>query len=145
MTQNTLAMASIPIQPWNKPDNLEQGFQNGTIFPELNKEFRYAKDGSGPCCPASISQNACREYVLSFAITDMQLYLDTHPDCKDGKAFLCDLKRELTELRQNLYFPEKQNLHSKEALQFPDAQNPFCCGMNHSDWEASALPWEGGL
>lgn len=34
-----LAMAYVPMQEWEAPYELEAGFQNGTIFPGLNKPF----------------------------------------------------------------------------------------------------------
>lgn len=35
----TPAMAYVPSQSWNQPYPLAKGFQNGTIFPALNKPF----------------------------------------------------------------------------------------------------------
>lgn len=34
-----LAMAYVPMQEWETPYELEVGFQQGTIFPSLNKPF----------------------------------------------------------------------------------------------------------
>ena len=34
-----LAMAYVPWQQFKMCENLEEGFKNGTIFPELNRPF----------------------------------------------------------------------------------------------------------
>ena len=35
----TLAMAYVPMQPWEKPYELEKGLNSGTIFPGLDLPF----------------------------------------------------------------------------------------------------------
>jgi hypothetical protein len=40
MMQNmALAMAYVPIQPWEQPYEAEVGFTRGTLFPSLYKPF----------------------------------------------------------------------------------------------------------
>lgn len=35
-----LAMAYVPLQQWKETYNLDKGFEQGTIFPELNFPFK---------------------------------------------------------------------------------------------------------
>lgn len=34
-----LAMAYVPFQQWSEPYDIEKGFEEGTIFPDLNFPF----------------------------------------------------------------------------------------------------------
>lgn len=38
-----LAMAYVPMQEWERPYELDVGFQRGTIFPSLDKPFLEGK------------------------------------------------------------------------------------------------------
>ena len=40
----TLAMATVPMQEWCEPYDLETALREGTIFPSLNLEFFKAED-----------------------------------------------------------------------------------------------------
>ena len=39
LTRFPLAMAYVPMQPWEKPYDLETGLRRGTIFPKLDLPF----------------------------------------------------------------------------------------------------------
>ena len=36
---NEIAIASVPIQEWEKPYELKEAFHHGSIFPQLHKPF----------------------------------------------------------------------------------------------------------
>ncbi len=88
-------------------------------------------------CNSCDSQNATREEMLhqikclSFAIQELALYLDTHPD--DEKALClhnkyCREYRELTDKYQKVYGPL--------TIHFP---------CNKWRWLEEPWPWEGGI
>lgn len=43
----TLAMASVPMEPWEEPYDPETAIRQGTIFPGLNKPFYVTDDRMG--------------------------------------------------------------------------------------------------
>ncbi len=42
-----LAMASVPIEPWEEPYDPKTAIRQGTIFPGLNKPFYVTDDRTG--------------------------------------------------------------------------------------------------
>ena len=71
-----------------------------------------------------------------FAITELALYLDTHPGCKNGLA----LFKELTEKRLGLL--------ADYAKQYnPLTQSSMITGTPETEeygWAKGPVPWEGG-
>ena len=87
-TPESLAMGSFPMQEWCEPYELSSALYNGTIFPCLNLNFYAAEEIPCPFCGnASDSKLSEREKAMNeiamigFAVNDLTLYLDTHPDC----------------------------------------------------------------
>ncbi len=141
---NHLAMAVIPKQEWCKPYDLLTALSEGTLFPCLNLTFYKAPIGSCPCETtsriASLSQKNREELIsdlsaVSFALNDLTLYLDTHPDCPNGTALFYEL------LEQRL------RLLSEFARRFyPLTQTSMITGdydQNHYGWTEGPMPWEG--
>lgn len=88
------------------------------------------------CCCSNNSNNMSQNEMLNqimslnFAINDLTLYLDTHPN--DSKALCmhneyCNRVSTLIENYQNSYGPLSINSAS-----------------NFQDWVESSWPWEGG-
>ena len=115
-----LAMASIPKQEWCDPYDLCTALEEGSIFPCLNLPFHKAPVGK---CKSKTSGSALdplqknREELMSqlaevsFAINDLTLYLDTHPECPNGLSLLKELlEKRLPLLADNAakYQPLKQ-------------------------------------
>ncbi len=93
MQDQHLAIASVPAQPWNgQLYDWDQAIKIGTIFPELNLPFFAAESLPGQIPPMAGNGNVVktseqeeREHLLarlnaiSFALDDVVLFLDTHP------------------------------------------------------------------
>lgn len=139
-----LAMASIPKQEWCDPYDLCTALEEGSIFPCLNLPFHKAPVGK---CKSKTSGSALdplqkkREELMSqlaevsFAINDLTLYLDTHPDCPKGTELFYDLLKKrlaiLTEFAEKFY---------------PLTQTSMVTGdynQKQYGWSDGPMPWEG--
>lgn len=139
-TAETLAMASFPKQKWCEPYKWEEALSIGTIFPCLDLEFFKGGNVSCPCCGGDNSEQnqALNEiYAISFAINDLTLYLDTHPDCGKGLP----LYNELLAKRLKLLADYESKFH-------PLTQTSIVSGTPDTEtfgWAEGPAPWEGGL
>lgn len=148
-TAESLAMASVPMQEWCEPYDLGTAVYNGTLFPCLNHEFYKAKDIPCPFCDkpamtkASEEEKALNEInKIGFAMIDLTLYLDTHPDCQNG----IDMMKELLQKRLDA-------LADFAGKYYPLTQLSIITGTPESrqyQWDEGPLPWdpfgdEGGL
>ena len=144
MCTEHLAMASVPKQEWCEPYDWVMALAEGTIFPCLNMPFFKAPAESCQCKTSSnisdISQKNREEMMsalsaISFALNDLTLYLDTHPDCTKGTALFYEL------LEQRL------TLLSEFAGKFyPLTQTSMITGnynQNQYGWSEGPMPWEG--
>ncbi len=140
----TLAMASIPKQEWCEPYDLLTALSEGTLFPCLNLTFHKAPEKKC-CCKTSsntsdITQKNREEMMtelatISFALNDLTLYLDTHPDCPKGTA----LFYELLEKRLTL-------LSEFTGKFYPLTQTSMITGnydKSQYGWSEGPMPWEG--
>ena len=139
-----LAMASVPKQEWCDPYDYQTALEEGTIFPCLNLPFFKAPVGKYKCSthnPKTDLTQQNREEMMSrlaavsFALNDLTLYLDTHPDCPKG-----------TELFYQL-LDERLNLLSEFATKFyPLTQISMITGHYDKEeygWSEGPMPWEG--
>lgn len=139
----TLAMISVPIQPWTPPYDFDRALKIGTIFPDLNKPVFCGDDIAPPSgCPDSEAKSDSPACLLrqineaSFALTDLSLYLDTHPECDSA---IC--------LYQQTMKKRKELLSAFAKNYFP--LNQDCIDESHCDgkqfcWTLGPAPWEGG-
>lgn len=140
-----LAMASVPIQEWCEPYDWDKALEEGTIFPCLNIPFfRGEKNCSKPkpsgsaLNPEQNEREAMMDQIsaIGFAINDLTLYLDTHPDCPKGTPLFYQLLQE----------------RSKLLTEYAKEFNPLTqCSMANANldetmyaWSEGPLPWEGG-
>lgn len=142
----TLAMASIPKQNWCEPYEYKKALMEGTIFPCLNLPFYKADEGDCTLNTNTISSNpeeTEREKLLteistiSFAINDLTLYLDTHPNCKNGLTLFHELLKKRLDM-----------LADFAGRFYPLTQISMVTGDCNCDcygWGEGPLPWEGGL
>ena len=140
----TIAMASIPIQEWCKPYDLCTALNEGTIFPCLNLTFFKAPEGifsQPPCSNSSNTDQLDREKTMSqlaavtFALNDLTLYLDTHPDCPNGTAMFYQLMEQRLSL-----------LAAFANDHYPLTQSSMItgnCSQTHYGWSDGPMPWEG--
>ncbi len=140
----SLAMATVPKQEWCEPYDWTKALAEGTIFPCLNLTFYKAPGGKCACKPSSntsdLTQKNREELMsqiaaVSFALNDLTLYLDTHPDCPNGTP----LFRHLLEERYQLLaaFAEKF---------YPLTQLSIVTGnyeQTQYGWSEGPMPWEG--
>lgn len=80
-----LAVPFVPFQHENPPQySPEEGFSRGTIYPGLDLPFHNMVNESNPNAGTLLGEIQS----LSFALTDLHLYLDTHPhDCEAVRIF----------------------------------------------------------
>ena len=143
--KETLAMASVPKQEWCEPYDWDTALKEGTIFPCLNLVFYKAPEGSSglKTCTSSLDpKQAAREELmsrinsLSFAVNDLNLYLDTHPDCPKGAELFHRLLKErldlLAEFASKFYPLTQLSMVTGE-------EESICYG-----WPEGPMPWEGG-
>lgn len=141
-TGESLAMGSFPMQEWCEPYEWNIALYNGTIFPSLNLNFFAAEEIPCPFCDNASSKLSEQEKALNdicmvgFAINDLTLYLDTHPDCPNGMKLLMELlQKRLDGLAD---YAKKYN---------PLTQLSIVTGTPDIDkytWDEGPLPWEGG-
>lgn len=87
---NTLAITSVPVQSWEQPWDDAKALKEGTIFPSLYKPF-YVVENMQPTQAMPQSEwesKLCAIGQVSFAITDILLYLDTHPEDQEAHSAL---------------------------------------------------------
>ena len=141
---DNLAMASIPKQEWCEPYDFTTALAEGTIFPSLNLTFFKAPEGKCHCKTSSntsdMSQQNREELMsqiaaVSFALNDLTLYLDTHPDCPKGTALFHQLLQQRLEL-----------LATFASKFYPLTQLSIATGeydQKQYGWSEGAMPWEG--
>ena len=121
-----LANPYVPFQLENPPKyEVRKGIIRGTLFPGLELPFMgMVNQKELPVTPKTQLQ------VLSFAIQELALYLDTHRD-----------DREALELYQ-----EYQQMHHNCMIQYADTEGPL--SHNHPTngskyrWLDDPWPWE---
>lgn len=139
-----LAMATIPKQEWCEPYDWGTALKEGTIFPCLNLTFFKAQDGDSNievCSDAPGKTQKNRECMMSrlseisFALNDLTLYLDTHPNCENGLALYHKLIKERLDLLADYareYYPLTQA-----------AEITGECDETMFGWGEGPAPWEG--
>lgn len=142
----TLAMASVPSQKWCDPYDWTTALEEGTIFSCLNLPIfcgidncTVPKTSSSTLNPAGCDQEEMLLQIskISFALNDLTLYLDTHPDCPNGLNLfyqLCNERKNLLESYAKKFNPLTQDCMNSDN----ENQNLF-------DWSEGPLPWEGGF
>lgn len=140
----TPAMATVPVQDWCEPYELETALIEGTLFPCLNLTFYKAPPSSGQnrICPKPVStkehDRECRMkeiYEVSFAINDLTLYLDTHPNCPKGTK----MYYELLEKRMQLLADFAASFYPLTAISMITGN----CNTDKYGWPDGPMPWEG--
>ena len=134
-----LAFAGIPKQDWCEPFDLKTALEKGTVFPCLEMNFFKGKDNVTPISDSVLdSQETALNQIsmVGFAINDLTLYLDTHPDCKEGLKLFKELLAKRLELLAD-YANKYQPLTQLSMITGEPEQSTY-------DWSEGPLPWEGG-
>lgn len=139
MNQEHLAISSIPIQEWKAILEPEEALSVGTIFPELDMPF-YVTQGM-----KSESKNLTAEEIMlkriqeiSFVLDDIRLFMDTHPDNKNGLELLKNTLRKRKELLKEFaikYYPLTMDCMADVYEENPLSEC-YC-------WQKGPVPWEG--
>lgn len=144
-TPESLAMASVPCQNWCELYDFEKAVEEGTIFPSLNLSFFESEKNCTspkPSTSALDPKQKQREELMakitniSFAINDLTLYLDTHPDCPKGTPLFYQLTQERLQLLAEF---AKEHYPLTQASMVTGNLNENCYG-----WSDGPMPWEGG-
>lgn len=138
-----LAMAVFPIQKWCEPYDGKTALLQGTIFPCLDMEFYYATKTEEHSAASTESSPMSRQEelfqklnILTFAINDLTLYLDTHPECQNGLSLFKELLKKRLEI-----------LAEHARIAFPFTQMSMITGTPECHaytWADGPAPWEGG-
>lgn len=141
----TLAMASVPMQEWCELYDWDTALKEGTIFTCLNYPVFLADKGSSNLKTngsALDPQQQEREELMgkissiSFAVNDLTLYLDTHPNCPNATPLFYQLSKERMDLLAE--YAQKYNPLTQLSM--------VTGGLNENcySWAEGPMPWEGG-
>ncbi len=121
-----LAVPFVPFQQTgSKRYNQVDALANGTLFPGLNLPFHLKVQ------PSTLAESAALELqALSFVLTELGLYLDTHKD--DEEAFA--LFKQYSKMA-------KEGRHRYEAAFGPLTQ-AAAAHYDMYNWLNSPWPWE---
>lgn len=122
-----LAVPFVPFQENNPPQyNPKIGFVRGTIFPGLDLPFQDNVNNSHPYEGTLLGEIMS----LGLALTDLHLYLDTHPNDHETFAIFQYYSKLLA---------EKKDTYRKEhgPLSLADVTE-----ANHYTWLNDPWPWE---
>ena len=110
-----LAIASVPLQRWDRVYDENEALENGTVFPALNKPFFITvsdgqeKNGAKGSLGSLENSGTDQEKMLlliqkvSFIVDDVRLYMDTHPDDAEGLSLLKEALKKRKELKRILF------------------------------------------
>lgn len=130
---DTIAMLSVPCQIFGETYDLKTALKEGTVFRELNKSFYLAEQIREQEEPTDLRQKLLMEInETSFAVNDIMLYLDTHPDDKKALEFFHDNMQK-----------RKRALEEYEK-QYTPLTMDYCKHEEKWKWGEEPVPWEGG-
>jgi len=149
MSENYLAIASVPMQQWGELYSKDEALNIGTIFQDLNMPFFAAESvlaSKSPIANKTDSNGTSMEQVnreelitkineASFFQDDLTLYLDTHENDVQALQLYQQVSQELAQLRQQF----AQEFYPLTRLCIPFCKNQeekFC-------WQEGPMPWEG--
>ena len=148
MGKEHLAIASVPLQKWEKPYDQETALIKGTIFPELNKPFFKAdamdrEPGwvNGTDQPGKDQDQVEREkllkqiYEVGFVVNDLTLYLDNHGEDADALSLFLENNAKRLQLMSD--FASKFYPLTQACM-----ENCGCKGAKYC-WSEGPMPWEG--
>lgn len=121
-----LAFPFVAAQENNAPRyDAEEALKSGTLFPGLHLPFHAAIQGRFPNIPKALAELM----ALDFAIDELGLYLDTHPE-----------DTEALEVFQSYIALAKQGRARYESLYGPIAKQYVTGNSYH--WINDPWPWE---
>ena len=160
--QEHLAIASVPYQNWGELYEQAKALRIGTIFRDLDKPFFASEQDFGNIpgsCPSqrpgdpdeyredTKDQNFRQQgreclmlqiMEISFMLDDIRLYLDTHPEDKDGLQLLKQVIQKRKQLMKDfaeINFPLTMDCMADLYEKNPES-DCYC-------WNKGCMPWEG--
>lgn len=140
-----LAIASVPVQSWNQIYDEDDAFKNGTIFPELNMPFYVTVEDEELNKVVDLEKGLTNEEAMllkiqkvGFVLDDLRLYMDTHPDDKEGlKLLKSSLRRKKSLMKEFAlqFYPLTPECMEDIYVENPDSEC-YC-------WNKGKIPWEG--
>lgn len=139
MNQEHLAIASVPIQEWTKIYEPEEALFIGTIFSELDKPFFAAEEKKQTQCELSEEEKFLKKIQeVSFVLDDIRLFMDTHPENKNGLELLKNMLEQRKQLLKEFalkFYPLTVDCMMDIYMENP-ASDCYC-------WQRGPIPWEG--
>ncbi|MDD7389837.1 MAG: spore coat protein CotJB [Lachnospiraceae bacterium] len=133
----SLAMAYVPYQQFGEIFDFSEAMEKGTVFPGLYKPFQ--KEACGDHKRRTETGNGQKELPvqiceLGFALYDLTLFLDTHPEDSDAGALFENYLQKYREIRKEF----TGTYRPLGALDGNGGQLPA------QSWGQKPMPWEGG-
>ena len=121
-----LAVPYVPMQPTDaKQYSSQEALSQGTLFPGLNLPFFVKPDGTPvPKTPSTELQ------ALEFAVQELGLYLDTHPE--DAEAFALF----------QAYVKLMQEGKQRYVAQYGPLVRSDTANFDHYVWVHDPWPWD---
>lgn len=138
-----LAIASVPVQKWGPLYDEKEALKEGTMFVQLNKPF-FVTEQEDLGQEKQTKESSKQEDMLleiqqvSFAVDDVRLYMDMHPEDMGGLALLKKmlLKRKmLLKEYAREFSPLTMDCMAELYEERPDSEC-YC-------WQKGPVPWEG--
>ncbi|MDR0964665.1 MAG: spore coat protein CotJB [Clostridium sp.] len=148
----SLAIATIPSQPLGELYDLKTALQYGTLFKNLDLPFFMGTDEVIPNSKDTGKKSARQELMdklneVSFALSELSLYLDTHPTDETALELFRDYREERKILL--LQFAHDFEPLTCDCVDIPISDETKADTMypdvTHFTWVDGPLPWEGGL
>lgn len=125
------AMSYVPWHQWEDIYNPDEAHGCGTVFPSLNLPFTVY------CRKTACRKEHCKhalllEHVqqLGFMTDDIQLFLNTHPDCEEALRAL------------RYYLAAERNARAEYEAHCGSLTLEGLANCSRYDWIHGAWPWE---
>jgi spore coat protein JB len=114
--------------------------RNNPAFQSRMPYGRMQQPQAGCGCSNVVAENTCKKSAkqlldtidkVSFAMDDTRLFLDTHPDCSEAKAFF----KKMEKIRREAIHDYENNFGPMLAYQTSDASDEVW------SWNEGPLPW----
>ncbi|MDK2807516.1 MAG: spore coat protein [Clostridiales bacterium] len=141
MSEQNLAIVTVPQQEWSTLYKEEDALNIGTIFPALNKPFFAGEAVMDTKSPVAKEQSGHEDILqkmqqLGFFLVDLGLYLATHETEQQAIALYHEKAQEYATLRRTF---------AKEQYPLTCLCVPYCTEKAELEFclMEGPIPWEG--
>lgn len=139
MNETHLAIASVPMQEWSQVLDKQEALSVGTIFPELDKPFYCGEKTKSAKQDLNPREKMLQEIQeVSFVLDDLRLFMDTHPQDKNGLELMKTMLKKRKELLITFalqFYPLTMDCMADIYEAYPTSEC-YC-------WQEGPMPWEG--